>query len=115
MENKIRIILTVVAPVIVIALVLFNSSSEDMIIFMNGELSDRHSFLENDCKTCHVPWKGITIESCTDCHVDDEHYVDEEAAESIKRVDNKRIRCSDCHQEHQGRSHDLNISKYVST
>jgi hypothetical protein len=108
-----RILSCVLSPAIVVGLVLFNSSSDEMRIFMNGKLSGSHSFLEYDCGSCHIPWKNINNESCTSCHEDDEHYVEEESSEPVKRVPEKIARCFDCHLEHRGKSHDMNVVEYT--
>jgi hypothetical protein len=105
-KNYLRVILSIIAPVLIIGTVYVKSSPDDLKIFMNGKLSNQHSYLENDCKSCHIPWNGLNNESCTSCHYDDEHYLNEELSETIKPPV-KDMRCYDCHREHQGRLHNI--------
>jgi hypothetical protein len=105
-RNYLRIVLCVVTPLLVAGTVFFKDSPENLKIFMNGELSNKHSYLENDCKSCHMPWNGMNNESCTSCHGDDEHYVPDESTEAHEQPA-KILRCFDCHQEHRGRLHNI--------
>ncbi len=103
-----KIILSIISPFLVIGIVFFSGFPKKQKIFMNGELSVKHSRLETDCKACHVPWKGVNNESCTKCHDDNRHYVKEDSTKTNEHL-LKNPRCFDCHQEHKGRSHDLNV------
>lgn len=110
MRNYLKIILSIVSPFMVIGFIYSGGFPDSKKIFMNGELSVRHSFLETDCTSCHIPWNGVNNESCTKCHNDDKHYVENEPEDTNEPV-KQSPRCFDCHQEHKGRSHDLNVTE----
>jgi hypothetical protein len=104
--NYFKIIFCIFSPILVIGFMFLNGYPDSYIVFMNGKLASKHSYLEDYCMECHIPWKGINNESCTKCHIDDKHYNDD-----IDDTLAKKIRCFDCHQEHRGQSHDLNVAE----
>jgi len=101
-RNYLRVTLSILLPILVTGMVFFNSSPDNSKIFMNGELSIKHSELEDDCTACHVPWSGVSNKSCFQCHNRTMHYL-----KKINEDSAKRTRCFDCHREHRGRLHNL--------
>jgi len=106
-KNYLRIILGILSPILVIGIVIFYISSDNYRVFMTGELSGEHSYVENNCETCHVPWKGVNNKSCLECHYDAKYEVKGDLAE-IHGLSVKKTRCFDCHEEHRGRLHNIN-------
>ena len=66
-------------------------------------------YMENKCMKCHVPWKGVNNTACIECHVDDKHYMRNELEPNVAG----QLRCFDCHQEHRGKSYDLEVAEYL--
>jgi hypothetical protein len=106
-KTNIKIITGMYLSIFVIVFIFLNSYPISNAVFMNGEISAKHSYLKNDCKACHVPWEGVKDANCIKCHVDNRHYYDEIAKAYINK-----IRCFDCHLEHQGRTYDPEVTAY---
>lgn len=66
-----------------------------------GPLSDAHAFLENDCNSCHTPVTGVSVNSCILCHANNESILQRQPTAFHADIRS----CSECHIEHQGRSH----------
>ena len=109
-DKHIKIILSIVLTLFVVGFVYINGYPDDHSLFMNGRVADKHSFTEMKCMKCHVPWKGVPERMCIECHVDDEHYLRNELDKSIA----EELRCFDCHQEHRGKSFDLEVAEYLA-
>jgi pSer/pThr/pTyr-binding forkhead associated (FHA) protein len=71
--------------------------------FMPGGISSAHArakdrktgeLIGNNCHACHNPWRGVSNESCTECHGRLPHAENEKGAPD----------CADCHSEHRGAS-----------
>lgn len=73
-----------------------------------GGLSAMHADI-TDCKTCHIPWQGVTNEMCLECHYFDEP---DELHPRI-RFHTAETHCLSCHGEHFG--HAANITKMDHT
>ena len=78
-----------------------------------GRLIDDHSFIENDCLSCHTLGEGINTEKCTSCHqlsVIGLESVNGEAKEIINTKSNLlhtsivKFQCVNCHSDHRGPS-----------
>ena len=67
-----------------------------------GALSSAHQFI-SDCKTCHVPWQGVTERMCLQCH----YFEDVSVLKPQIRFHGARKHCLDCHNEHRGRGADI--------
>ena len=106
-NTDIKTIAAIYFSIFVIVFIFLNSYPISNAVFMNGEISAKHSYLKNDCKACHTPWEGVKDVSCIQCHVDDDHYYDE-----VKETYVNKIRCFDCHLEHQGRTYDPEVTEY---
>lgn len=61
-------------------------------IFRPGAVSDAHAMFANDCGRCHVPWGGVTEQTCQECHAGPVHHKEQAFAPT----------CMSCHPEHQG-------------
>lgn len=108
MKNiDIKIIAGMYLSIFVIVFVFLYGYPRSHAVFMNGEISYKHSYLKKDCNACHVPWEGVKDASCIKCHVDNKHYYDDIAKAYINK-----IRCFDCHLEHQGRTYDPEVTAY---
>jgi hypothetical protein len=83
-------------------------SFADNRMYMNGELSMKHSLLEKNCEKCHTPWNGVSDESCVSCHKNKEHLADKDSAKG-KVFHEKQVTCLTCHNEHRGKRHDLKV------
>ncbi|MBF0275342.1 MAG: hypothetical protein HQK84_08950 [Nitrospinae bacterium] len=95
-------IISIIGTVIVLAALYYYDSKGKHHIFMNGELSLKHSKLVNSCESCHVPWKGVQNEACLKCHKKVQKH-----QEKPVNQDERESACIDCHFEHQGRSHNI--------
>ena len=107
-RNYFRLTLSILSPILVIGIVYLTSANDNFMKFMNGELSVKHEYFENDCKMCHVPWHGVNNDACNECHYDAPYDVEEELTQ-IHLNPSEKAKCFICHREHQGRSHDLNV------
>ena len=107
-NNRLAVILGILSSIAVIVLAAWGVTSDDNKIFMNGELSQKHSALESDCTTCHKPWDGVTWKSCVDCHDDKMHVKKVGGGEEREGYGQLKI-CLSCHNEHKGRSHNLTM------
>lgn len=106
MENNVsRIILSVLASIAIMGLAAYYGFAGTR-AYMNGELSMKHSLLENDCEKCHSPWKGVSAESCSSCHKGKIHHAAKDPAK-VDAFNEKQITCLACHEEHKGKRHDL--------
>jgi hypothetical protein len=103
-----KIIFCILSPVIVAVFMMLEGYPDSKVVFMNGQISIRHSYMESECRKCHVPWKGVSNQSCIECHVDDRHYI----VKYTEYADTEKLRCFDCHQEHRGRSYDIEAAGY---
>ena len=65
-----------------------------------GDLSEAHSFLEDDCQSCHTPITGVTRENCVVCHANDTQIIQRQP--TLFHVD--IAECNSCHMEHQGKA-----------
>lgn len=107
--NYVKILFYILAPVIVSGFVYLNGYPGDTTLFMKDRVSEKHAYMERKCEKCHIPWKGVSNDSCIACHVDDRHYITNEAEKAAVL----KLRCFDCHQEHRGRSYDPEVAEYL--
>jgi hypothetical protein len=108
-RNYLKIVLCVLCPLLVVGFVYLNGYPDDQAIFMKGRVAEVHAYMEGKCMKCHVPWKGVSNSACVQCHVDDRHYLNNRLDKAVAG----RLRCFDCHQEHRGRSYDLEAAGYL--
>ena len=108
-KNYLKITLSILGPLLAILFLYMNGYPDDQSLFMNGRVADKHSYMENKCRKCHLPWKGVSNEACTECHVDDKHYMRNKLDPHVAG----QLRCFDCHQEHRGKSYDLEVAEYL--
>lgn len=108
-RNYPKIVLSVLAPVLVVGFLYLKGYPDDQTLFMNGRVASGHSYMENKCRKCHAPWRGVSNAACIECHVDDRHYMRNRLDKSVAA----KLRCFDCHQEHRGKSYDLESAEYV--
>jgi hypothetical protein len=100
MENTaFRWLVSAVAVIAVLGAAFFASYSGSHKPFMNGQLSSKHSALEQACVNCHEPWKGVSDKACAECHKDKKHVLKTKAGHEGANVTG----CFSCHQEHKGR------------
>ena len=107
-RNYFRITLSIIFPILVVGVAFFNGPPNSSKIFMHGKLSIMHADFESECKKCHVPWKGVKNKLCFNCHYDAEHLVNKDLKEISKGI-GRKVKCTDCHVEHRGRSHNLRV------
>ncbi|MBI5178843.1 MAG: hypothetical protein HZA04_06245 [Nitrospinae bacterium] len=107
---KFRLIVTGVASLVLLALVLLMSTVGHTHIFMDGELSKKHSGMNNNCPACHTPWHGVTDEKCLECHGEATTHL-AETAEKEKHEKLKSARCGECHTEHGGARRNITAVK----
>lgn len=69
---------------------------------MPNDLSSAHDAF-GDCRTCHVPWKGVDNWSCLQCHPFDEVT----ALKPQIRFHEAGKHCLSCHTEHRGSRADI--------
>lgn len=100
-----RIMFAILASLGVMGLAAYYSFADNR-MYMNGELSMKHSLLEKNCEKCHTPWNGVSDESCVSCHKKKEHLADKDSAKG-KVFHEKQVTCLTCHNEHRGKRHDL--------
>jgi hypothetical protein len=62
-----------------------------------GPLSRGHAELENNCKACHTPHKGVEAKNCLTCHAG-ENFADQQAVQFHAEAK----QCTGCHVEHEG-------------
>lgn len=74
-----------------------------------GKLSKYHANLENDCNSCHAPYKGVIREQCVTCHAAESEILKKQNTSFHSTVTS----CTGCHVEHQGR--DTSITKMDHT
>ncbi|MBI4344625.1 MAG: cytochrome c3 family protein [Euryarchaeota archaeon] len=63
-------------------------------LFMPEKVSTGHAAFEEDCRACHVPWKGAPEQRCADCHGEERPIIDPKT---------HGAECRSCHLEHRGR------------
>jgi hypothetical protein len=66
--------------------------------FEPGKLSKSHSFLSNQCTTCHSAGRGVTTVGCVSCHANNELLLKRQPTAFHANVTS----CKECHREHQG-------------
>ena len=106
--NTLKVVFSVMSPLFVAGLVYLAGFPGSEMLFMSGRVAARHSYIEGECGKCHVPWKGVSNTSCTKCHVDDMHY----KVKNTEHAVTVGLRCFDCHQEHRGRTHNIETAGY---
>lgn len=74
-----------------------------------GKLSKFHANLENNCKECHAPYKGVIRDQCITCHAAETEIMKKENTSFHSSVTS----CTGCHLEHQGK--DASITKMDHT
>lgn len=65
-------------------------------VLTSAALSDKHAQWENECSTCHTPWRAQLLSSscsATNCH-----------AGELQVSAQTHDRCEECHTEHRGRN-----------
>lgn len=71
--------------------------SKDQSSWEAGPISNHHSMIASDCKSCHsVPFVQVKDEQCLSCHKMTNH------SEIIKNHPKIEGRCASCHMEHNG-------------
>ena len=65
-----------------------------------GELSQAHTFLDNNCAACHTATKSVAAEKCIVCHANNQALLQSEPTAFHADVQS----CTSCHLEHNGRS-----------
>ena len=69
-------------------------------LWVSGELSDAHKFLNDRCEDCHIkPFIPVEDSACTECHATTEHHFD---TQLFTISDAAEGPCTGCHGEHQG-------------
>lgn len=63
-----------------------------------GALSEGHAHLEDDCASCHVPYRGAARVQCVLCHANDEPLLQRQPTSFHADVSS----CRECHPEHRG-------------
>lgn len=67
----------------------------------SGAISNHHRMIESDCTKCHTsPFRPMTDEGCTGCHVAHPHTKAMPAL--VAAHPDLQRRCASCHKEHQG-------------
>lgn len=102
-KNSLKTLLCILSPVFVALFIIAGGYPKAELLFMNGEISAQHSYMEKKCGQCHIPWGGVTDKKCIKCHIDDKHYLVKDTSAVIA----KKLRCFDCHQEHRGRTYNI--------
>ena len=64
-----------------------------------GDLSRAHSYLENQCTTCHTPIEGVAAKNCVMCHAVNDRLLKRQNTSFHSSINT----CSGCHQEHLGK------------
>jgi hypothetical protein len=62
-----------------------------------GELSPKHAYLANRCKSCHESTVGVTVAKCTACHATSERLLGRQPTAFHASISE----CAACHVEHQ--------------
>ena len=65
-----------------------------------GKLSAAHAHLENDCRACHTPNKGVEAINCIVCHANNEAVLKRQPTAFHANIGS----CTECHLEHEGRA-----------
>lgn len=103
-----RLLPTLVAIVMTIAIVKFSQAQSIESLVMPGDLVEGHADLESDCDSCHVRFnREGQQELCLDCH---ELVADDIASSSGFHGlfgDAKNSLCVSCHSDHEGRNADI--------
>lgn len=94
--------LSVLAPALALAWILFHFFVHDPRVYSSGRLSEPHAVLEKECAVCHVREAAgfsakASDQACLSCHDGPMHH----------SVAKKQLACAECHAEHCGR---INIS-----
>jgi len=63
-----------------------------------GPLSAAHSFLKDDCSSCHVPVRGVDVTRCISCHANETALLQRQPSAFHASIGD----CVDCHREHDG-------------
>ena len=66
-----------------------------------GKLSAAHASLENDCRACHTPGKGVEASNCIVCHANNEAVLKRQPTSFHANIGS----CAECHLEHEGRAY----------
>jgi hypothetical protein len=100
--KRAKLWLSVLAPVLALAWILFHFFAHDPRVYSSGRLSEPHAVLEKECATCHLRKAGefsaaVSNGACLSCHDGPMHHL------ARREV----LSCAECHTEHRGR---INIS-----
>ncbi len=74
-----------------------------------GELREGHTFLENDCRTCHEPFRGVANEQCIACHATNRELLERQSTAFHADIG----KCSSCHPEHLGRDTGIELMDHA--
>ena len=84
-----------------------------------GHLVKGHQAIENDCLSCHTPFRGVTSVQCISCHKPDDISVKNVAGALLPKKSTKVLfhrgldasSCIECHTDHKG----LDVKKTVKS
>jgi hypothetical protein len=98
--KRIRLFLVILAPLLAIGWLAWQSFVLDPHVYSSGRMSGAHAVLEKQCAACHVQKAGefsakAADTACLSCHDGPTHHENQVRAE----IPN----CSTCHFEHRGR------------
>jgi hypothetical protein len=67
----------------------------------SGPISNNHKMIEQDCAACHSsPFSAVEDRACMTCHVMTDH--SEKLARLASHRSDLKMRCAECHGEHDG-------------
>ncbi|MEW6364069.1 MAG: hypothetical protein AB1714_05465 [Acidobacteriota bacterium] len=73
--------------------------------WMPSALSESHAGLDANCGNCHVPYRGVAVARCLNCHAD---FTAADSPSPLHR--DHRIECPRCHVEHRTRDYPLRFA-----
>jgi len=96
--KRAKLWLSILAPVVALAWILFHFFIGDPRVYSSGRLSEPHAVLEKQCTVCHVQAAGsfsaeTSDKACLSCHDGPAHHP----------ANAKQLACAECHTEHRGR------------
>lgn len=112
-NNRLRWILSLISSAAIVVFIVYGvDSSSAYKIFMNGDLSFKHSQMKNNCQECHKPWNGVNNEACQKCHENKKHFLKEVNPKINHNPENTP--CFNCHKEHRGKYYNIELVESYS-